>query len=268
MLPIKTFTAILAFAAIVSTGCEKETKTPSSPLRLSPEEVTGKSGKSITTTLSINSSSGAKNVVIYKTVNLTKDNTYGDGGTLTVVPEALGGNSYKYDFSYQLKDEEIDKLVGFNFRFTDNNGTGFEKDLTVHTTTSGQTILYSRKWKLTSRMWTSVTPNVEDMKDCEGDNIFSWNKDSTYSVNFGPNTGAGSCQFDGFNVFEKWELSEDEKTFKQRYHSLFDPSNITNETFTVKELTSEKFVVEQLIDLTIFGLSDKEKFVSTYVPAP
>ncbi len=56
-------------------------------------------------------------------------------------------------------------------------------------------------------MWTSVNPNVEDIKDCDKDNIFKWNRDSTYTVQF----GTSACQFDGFNVFDTWELSEDEK---------------------------------------------------------
>ena len=113
-------------------------------------------------------------------------------------------------------------------------------------------------------MWTSVTPAVEDMKDCEKDNIFTWRADSTYTVNF----GTDACQFDGFNVFDKWELSEDEKTLTQEYYSLFDPSNRTVETYTVRSLSSEKMVLQQLLDLTIFGLTDKEVFISTFEPAP
>jgi hypothetical protein len=69
-------------------------------------------------------------------------------------------------------------------------------------------------------------------------------------------------------VFDRWELSEDEKTLTQVYHSLFDPSAITTETYTIKTLTSTKIVMSQLIDLTVFGLTDHEEFESTFEPAP
>lgn len=252
-------------------SCNKDSKDVNTPvLRLTPDEVRGKSGKSVEATLYITAPNGVKDIVMYKTINLVRDNMFGNGGLLTATPVSLGNNQYKFDFSYMLQDEEIDKLVGINFRVTDDNGLASEKDLTVHTTTSGRTILYSRKWKLISRIWTSVTPSVEDLKTCETDNIYSWFEDSTYNVSFGSDTGAGDCMFDGFNVFDAWTLSDDEKTFSQKYHSLFNPDDITIETFTVKELTSEKFVVEQIVDLSWLGApyTDKEKFVSTFVPVP
>ncbi len=256
---------LLSGLLLVFTGCQKNTDDKSGPLlRLTPDNVTGKSGRTIEATLFIESPRSVKNIVIYKTINLQRDNTYGGSGTETVVPVSTGNNTYEYHFSYQLQGEEVDKLVGFNFRVEDEAGGASEKDLTVNTTTSGQQIIYSRKWKLVSRMWISISPPAEDMKDCEKDNIFSWNEDSTYSVNF----GTTPCDFDGFNVYDTWALSEDEKTFTQVYHSLFDPSNITTETFVVKSLTSTKLVMSQIIDLTVFGLTDKEEFESTFEPAP
>jgi len=260
----KIFPVILCFF-LAFAGCKKDDTRADMPvLKLTPDNVTGKSGRTVEATLFITAPNGAKNVVIYKTINLQRDNTYGSGGTLTVVPVATTGNNYEYHFSYQLKGEEVDKLVGFNFRFEDNLGLAAEKDLTVNTTTSGQQIIYSRRWKLVSRLWTSVSPVVEDMKDCERDNIFSWNADSTYTVNF----GSSACTYDGFNVFDRWILSPDEKTFTQIYHSIFDPANITTETYTVKTLTRDRLVMYQLIDLTVFGLTDHEVFESTYEPAP
>ena len=263
MLSNKIFGLLFGLLAITFAGCDKDDTDPNIPLlRLTPDNVTGKSGRDIEATLSITAPNGAKDVAIYKTINLKKDAEY---GTVTVTPVDLGNNQYEYKFNYQLSPDEVDSLVGFNFRFTDAKGVAAEKDLTVNTTTSGQQIIYSRNWKLISRMWTSVTPNVEDIKDCDKDNIFTWNRDSTYTVQF----GASACQFDGFNVFDTWELSEDEKTFKQVYHSLFDPSNITVEEYRVRTLTRDKLEMEIFVDLSVFGppYTDKEVFVYTFVPA-
>lgn len=264
MLPNKAFSALLCLLLALMTGCDKDNADPNQPLlKLTPDNVTGKSGRNIETTLSIVAPNGAKDVAIYKTVNLKRDDAY---GTVTAVPADMGNSVYEYKFAYQLSPDEVDSLVGFNFRFTDAKGLAAEKDLTVNTTTSGQQIIYSRKWKLVSRMWTSVNPNVEDIKDCDKDNVFIWNRDSTYTVEFGTN----ACTFDGFNVFDRWELSEDEKIFKQTYHSLFDPAQVTTEEYRVKTLTRDKLVMEIFVDLSVFGppYTDKEVFVYTFEPAP
>lgn len=263
----KILTSLLFTLLVIASGCKKDSVDSTIPvLRLTPDNVTGKAGRIVDATLFITAPNGAKDVVVYKTVNLVKDNTYGGSGTMTVVPESVGENIYEYNFTYELKGEEVEKLVGFNFKFTDNKGISVEKDLTVNTTTSGQQIIYSRKWKLISKLWTSVSPAVEDLQECGKDDIYTWNKDSTYSVNF----GTSACTFDGFNVFDTWQLSEDEKTFKQVYHSLFDPANITVEEYRVKTLTKDKLVMEIFVDLSIFGppYTDKEVFTYTFEPVP
>lgn len=260
---IPFFVALL----IITGGCKKDSVDSSVPvLKLVPDNVTGKAGRMSEATLFIKAPNGVKDVVIYKTINLQRDNTYGGSGAVTAVPVSVGEDNYEYHFIYELKGDEVEKLVGFNFKFTDAKGLSVEKDLTVNTITSGQQIIYSRKWKLISKLWTTVSPAVEDLKDCEKDDVYSWNRDSAYSVNF----GASACTFDGFNVFDKWVLSEDEKTFTQIYHSLFDPANITTEVYRVKTITKDKLVMEIFVDLSIFGppYTDKEVFVYTFEPVP
>ncbi|MCR6721001.1 MAG: hypothetical protein NVV59_12105 [Chitinophagaceae bacterium] len=265
MRPFISITVICLLAVSLLSGCEKDKVDPNMPvLRLTPDNVIGKSGREVDVTLFIHAPNGAGLVSLYKTINLERDNTFGGTGTITGTPVSVGNDNYEFHFSYQLQGDEVDKLVGINFRFEDSKGLAAEKDLTVNTTTSGQQIMYSRRWALKSRMWTSVAPPEEDMQDCEKDNIYVWNADSTYNVIF----GASACTFDGFNVFDRWELSEDEKTLTQEYYSLFDPSARTVETYTVRSLTRDRMVLEQLIDLTVFGLTDKEVFVSTYEPVP
>lgn len=267
MLPRKMFIPLILSLLVIAGGCEKDSADPTIPvLKLVPDNVTGKAGRLIETTLSITAPNGVKDVVIYKTVNLEKDNSYGGSGTITAVPVSVGGNQYEYNFSYELDPDEVDKLVGFNFRVTDEKGLAAEKDLTVNTTTSGQQIIYSRKWKLTSKMWTSISPAAEMIEQCEKDNSYTWNRDSTISITY----GTSGCTFDGFNVYDQWTLSEDEKTFTQVYHSLFDPSNVTTEVYKVKSISKDKLVMEILVDLSVFGppYTDKEVFVYTYEPIP
>lgn len=267
MLPRNYFFTLLLGLLVIASGCEKDEADPNMPvLRLVPDNVTGKAGRTVEATLFITAPNGVKDVVVYKTVNLQRDNSFGGSGTVTAVPVSTGENQYEYHFSYELKGDEVDKLVGFNFRFTDAKGLAVEKDLTVNTTTSAQQIIYSRKWKLISKMWTSISPATEMIEQCEKDDIYSWNRDSTMSINY----GASGCTFDGFNVYDKWTISEDEKSFTQVYHSLFDPSNITTEVYKVRSVSRDRLVMEILVDLSVFGppYTDKEVFVYTFEPAP
>ncbi len=267
MLPRKFLTPLLLIFLAFAGGCKKDSTDPSIPvLKLTPDNVTDKAGRTVEATLLITAPNGVKDVVVYKTINLQRDNSFGGTGTVTAVPVSVGGDNYEYKFTYELNGDEVEKLVGFNFRFTDGKGLAAEKDLTVNTTTSGQQILYSRKWKLISKLWTTVSPAVEDIQDCEKDDIWSWNRDSTVQINY----GSKGCTFDGFNVFDQWTLSDDEKTFTQVYHSLFDPSNITTEVYTVRTLNKDRLVMQMVVDLSVFGppYTENEIFVYTFEPVP
>ena len=155
---------------------------------------------------------------------------------------------------------EVDKLVGINYHFEDSKGNVAEKDLTVNTSASAAQIIYSHKWKLVSKLWTTVTPQQESLQDCGKDDVYSYNADSTLSINY----GATACTFDGFNIYDKWFVSDDEKTFTDIYHSVFNPAQITTEVYNIESLTKDKWVMDITLDLSVFGLTDHEVFVYTY----
>lgn len=250
------FSFILIVVSMLLFSCKKNSIDPNLPsLKLTPEMVSGKSGQQVQAILTIHAPYGAKDLEISKTVNLVSA-----FGVTTVVPESLGDNNYKYVFNYTYLPEEVDKLVGINFLFEDAKANAAEKDLTVNTIASGWQIIYSHTWKLTSKLWTTRNPVEESLQDCEKDNLTYFKRDSSILVNY----GAIGCTFDGFNIFDKWTLSEDELIFTQIYHSVFDPTKITIEKYTVKSLTKDKLVMEIALDLSAFGLSTHEVFLYTY----
>ena len=222
---------------------------------LTPENVQGKTGQQVQATLIIHAPYGVKKLETSKTINLVSA-----FGVSNVTPQDLGNNQFKYVFNYTFQPDEVDKLVGINFRFEDEKGNVAEKDLTIHTEASATQIIYSRTWKLVSKLWITHTPVEENITECEKDNRTNWRKDSTILINY----GASGCLFDGFNIFDRWYLSNDEKTFTQIYHSAFDPTKITVEKYKVTSLTPDKLVMEIAFDLTAFGFTDKEIFVFTY----
>lgn len=256
-------TAFAICASVFFFGCEKDEVATDVPvLRLVPDKVSGKSGFPVATVLSGTVQNGVKNFYISKTVNLKPDSSWGTNGVFTV-SELSGQTSFDYTFNYTLQDEEVDKLVGFNYRIEDEKGKAAEKDLTVNTIASGAQIIASHPWKLTSKIWKTDDPPSENIQECEKDNIFTYKRDSTILLNY----GAAGCLFDGLNIYSSWSLTEDEKTFTQTYYSVFDPSKVTVETYTVTTLTKDKWVMEIVLDLSVFGLSDHEVFEYTYEPA-
>jgi len=253
------FFSLCALSISMLPACKKDTIDTSLPtMRLTPDKVSGKTGKQVQATLTIHAPNGFKKLETSKTINLVSA-----FGVTSVTPQDLGDNNYRYVFTYTYQPEEVDKLVGINFHFEDGKGNVAEKDLTVDTEASPAQMIYSRTWKLVSKLWTTRNPIQESLQECEKDNRTNFRRDSTIIVNY----GAVGCTFDGFNIFDKWTLSDDEKTFTQIYHSVFDPRKITIEKYAVKSLTKDKMVLEIALDLSAFGLSNKEMFLYTYEAA-
>lgn len=251
--------AMCLLAIISFNSCKKDKQDINKPVvALSTDSFTGKSGKPATVTVTISSPVGIKSLVITKGVNLQQDMAFGENGTLNVVPETAGQKSWDYTFTYQLRPEEVDKLVGFNFKVIDVSGAEAEKDLTVNTTVSGAQILATYKWNLKSKF--DETLNAADFKDCEKDDYYTFNADGTLQYGY----GASACDFDGFNAYTGWTLSDDEKVLTITYASIFDPSKVTVDKYNVRALSKDRLILDIAYDLTIFGLSDHEVYVFTY----
>ena len=205
-----------------------------------------------------------KSFTITKTVNLAVDPGYGNNGVLTVDP---GSISSEYLFRYTPPETDVDQLVGFTFRAEGTNGTTITSDLELAVTLSPRDNLPRKKWLWKAKIWVDGD-NAPDMKECEKDNFYLFNNDGTMSLNFGANTGSAGCDFDGFNVYDTWSLSADEKEFTMIYHSIFTPDNPQTETYRVKTLTTEKLELEIDYDLTVFGLGPEETYLFEFTALP
>jgi hypothetical protein len=256
------FTLLTFAAAFIFSACEKEDQVdPNQPtITLSSDKFTGKSGQELVITVNVSAPNGLTALLINKGVNLRTDSSFGTNGQMKI---AASGSSFQYVFKYILSPEEVDKLVGFNFRVEDSKGLASEKDFTLNTTVSGAQLLYTYRWTLKSKVWQKTVPE-ENINECEKDDSYLFNRDSTMSINY----GTSACTFDGFNAYEKWTLTPDEKTLTITYHSVFDVSKITNDKYTVISLTKDKLVMSIAYDLRVFGLSDNEVFTFTYEASP
>jgi hypothetical protein len=204
-------------------------------------------------------SSAVRSFTITKKVNLVVDPQYGQNGVLTVDPASFDS---EYTFNYTTLTTDIDKLVGFTFRVEKTDGSIEESDLTLVVTLSPRDNIPTKRWIWKSKIWVDGG-NLEDIKECEKDNYYLFNPDGTMSINFGTNTGSGSCNLDALIEYYTWELSEDEKTMTMTRNS--DPNT---EVYRVKTLTTEKLDLEIDYDLSVFGLSSEETFLFKLEAAP
>lgn len=256
-----TFTAIVVM--FLFSSCKKEDKIdPSQPkITLSSDQFLGKTGQELIVTVNVDAPNGIADFEISKGVNLKIDSTYGTNGVMKIA--SATGNSFTYTFKYILDPNEVDKLVGFNFRVKDSKGLSSEKDFTLNTTVSGAQLLYTYRWTLKSKIWVKPVPE-ENIENCAKDDSYLFNRDSTMSYDY----GAVACTFDGFNVYDKWSLSPDEKELSITYHGVFNPDQITTDKYTITTLTKDKLVMQIYYDLSIFGAGENELFIFTYEGSP
>lgn len=232
-------------------------------------KVAVESGYDVTVPLSITSSSNLKSVKVTKTLNLEVDPSFGDNGTQTIL-SSTGESTYDYTFTYMPSTEDVDQLVGFTFEAENENGNSSQSDLTLVVTLSPRDNLPRRRWNLTSVLWVNNadTPNLESINDCEKDNSMLLNADGTMSMDYGTDTGSGSCAYDGLTEYDSWELTDNDQYFLRTSHGVFTPDVFTVDTFVVRTLTVEEFAIEQTVDLTVFGLGPDEKFLYVYKAGP
>lgn len=219
------------------------------------------SGTEVNIGLDLTALQSASALTVTKTVNAQVDETFGNGGTMDL---NINGNNGQYTYTALVDD--VDQLIGLTFTATDQNGVELSSDLTLIVTVSPRDNIPRKKWAWTSRIWVDGG-NAEDIKECEKDNYFLFNADSTITVNYGANTAAGDCAFDGFTVYDKWYLTEDEQYFVIESHGLFDPTPKV-ETYKVEVFDTEVIKMSIDIDLSVFGLSTEETFLYEYSARP
>lgn len=256
MQPIRLFTFFAIF--VFAIACKKEDDTPTIIASLSEPEITSKTGREINTTLTINSPTPIQSLVIIKTINTFVDNLWETDGKYTATLASGGNNTYTYDFNYEVLDRDADKLIGFTFEFTDANGNVFQRDLTLNAILSAEQTLYTRRWKMVGKLWTSVQPAVNDLKDCESDDVWEFNSDGTWNIDF----GSKACEYDGFNSFPLWNINEEETLLNATLRNVFTGADDV-QVYDILTLNRERLILNQTVDLSVFGFG-LETFTITF----
>ncbi len=268
---------LTVFMLFTTLGCDEEKQTPADffdndgfSIVLSADKALGhgqyviksESGNEVNVKVTIESPAAISNLIIRKTKNLAPDPSFGTNGELTV---STAGQLFSYDFVYHTLSTDVDQLIGFSFEAVNGSGAREVSDLNMQVTLSPRDNIPYRKWNLASILHVNEK-NAEVINDCEKDNAILFNQDGSLVYLYGEDTATGDCQFDGFNIYDSWEISEDLTEFTITYHGLFNPAT-TKEVYKVKLLTTDELQLELTVDLTVLGLGI-ETFLYTYKAGP
>ena len=273
------YSLVMVTVALCTLSCEDEYMTDANEASI-PISVTGENIKapgknqyrvqrkliddSVVFHIDLSSFGSINSFTVSKTINLESDNDFGTSGTLTIDPGSISGAMY--DLTYYLEERDLEQLVGLTFRIETTAGQIYISDVTVVVTLTPRGNIPLKRWLLTAQIWVD-NDNFDDLADCEKDDSFLFNADSTLSIDYGTNTGVAPCDLDNLTVYEQWYLTADEKFFIIKRSGVFDPT-VAIDSFRVKSLTIEKMELEIDFDLSVFGYSEDETFLYEYTAQP
>ncbi|MBK9018206.1 MAG: hypothetical protein IPM82_31455 [Saprospiraceae bacterium] len=82
-----------------------------------------------------------------------------------------------------------------------------------------------------------LTQNLSKSWTAKKDNVYSFNADGTYTLDYGALTGSGggTCDFDGFRAPTTWSLNAEETTLTIMAVNVFDPTDIQTEVYNITD---------------------------------
>jgi hypothetical protein len=245
------FVGLMATTVLTVQSCKDDDDAKPAPtVTLSSSSFTGKIGETATVTATVVAPAGLKSLTITKYLGTTVDATYGTNGSKTVAHES-------HTETYTLGEEGLDTPVRFKFEATDEKDQTASADFIVTTEASTAYLLTNFNWQWKSKRGKCLDsePETEQILECEKDNVYSFNADGTYTLDYGAITGmgGGTCDFDGFRVPTTWELNTEGTQLTIRAVNAFDPNDVQTEVYNITEANNMAIKSTQTIDLSVFG---------------
>lgn len=244
------FVGFLATSVLSVQSCKDDDDAKPAPtVTLTSSSYSGKIGETATVGVAVVAPEGLKSLVITKYLGTTVDATYGTNGSKTVT-------DLTYEENYVLNEEGLDTPVRFKFEATDNKDQVSSADFIVTTEPSVSYLLVKYNWQWKSKFGQAETTEPgpsEQIQDCEKDNLYIFNADGTYTIDFGALTGSGggTCDFDALVVTNHWSLNADESELTITASNIFDPTEVP-QVYTITSATSTSIKSTSTVDLTAF----------------
>jgi hypothetical protein len=258
----KSLIITLCLGIILTVSCKKdEEKVPS--VNLSQNSLQIKTGETVQVTVNVVNMEELGKVVITKK---------GDGaslGTSEVLPSAITGNSFTFNYDVVAGDADYTTVV---FTFTPYNKgltavTSEETDLVLTIELGPRDLLLKYDWLYLSEDITPSFPNVNSLSEKRRDDLYRYNEDKSWEVDF----GALNDDFDGWSGYCSWKLDDTDQDNMVLYRNtfgIFTPDVTVTDTFKIKKLTADELWYEWHVDLTAFGGTADETVLSKFSAQP
>lgn len=245
------FLGLLAIATLTMSSCKDEETFPVPTVTLSSTAFSGKIGQTATVTATVVAPGGLKALKITKYKGVDIDASFGTGGTQTFT-------HLTHTLDYVLAAEGLSTPIRFKFSAEDDKGQIGTADFIITTEPSASYLLVTYNWQWKSKVgkvFDTDPGESEQILDCEKDNVYSFNADGTYALNYGAitGTGGGTCDFDGFRAPTTWTLNAGETEMTIKSANVFDPTDILTEVYKLTSATTASIKSTQTVDLTAFG---------------
>lgn len=245
------FLGLLGIATLTMNACKDEETFPVPTVTLSSTTFSGKIGETATTTVTVVAPAGLRTLKITKYKGTDVDVSFGTNGTETYT-------DLTHTLDYVLAAEGLSTPIRFNFTAEDSKGQTGSADLIITTEPSVAYLLVTYNWQWKSKVgkiFATDPGESEQIVDCEKDNVYSFNADGTYALDYGALTGSGggTCDFDGFRAPTTWTLNAGETELTIMAVNVFDPTDIQTEVYKITSATTASIKSTQTVDLTAFG---------------
>lgn len=245
------FVGFLATSVLSVQSCKDDDDAKPAPtVTLTSSSYSGKIGETATVGIAVVAPEGLKSLVITKYLGTTVDATYGTNGSKTVT-------DLTYEENYVLNEEGLDTPVRFKFEATDNKDQVTSSDFIITTEPSVSYLLVKYNWQWKSKVgkvFDTDPGESEQIVDCEKDNVYTFNADGTYSLDYGAITGmgGGTCDYDGLSAPTTWSLNADESELTINSSDVFTGA-VTTEVYKITSASTTSIKSTQTVDLTAFG---------------
>ncbi len=113
-------------------------------------------------------------------------------------------------YTHTVTPEDASEPFRVNFMITDNEGLTASTDIIISGVLTDIYKLQNFNWQYTSQMGI-LEGETESIKDCEKDNVYTFNEDGTASLDFGTDTKVAPCELDGLILATGYTYDEETK---------------------------------------------------------
>ncbi len=187
---------------------------------------------------------GVKSFKYYKVVDNVKGSAQDAASALV-----QNGNTYTYNFSYQIQEFDDLATLGFEFELTDNKNLVKTVALAVNVNISVQSMFVKYDWKVIESEWLGF----DVLADHDAAYIYRFDQDGTYEIDMTP-TYAGDTHHFCFWVYKETPNNADTIAIMRLVRKLKSGDIGVDEYYDYRITSANESQMTMFWDVAAFGL--------------